>query len=67
MVMTVFLPVITDILQGPGLGHSGPGGLKCAASGAGQFIDSIAVYSFALKPEEHQPHPVTSPELIMHN
>jgi hypothetical protein len=35
--------------------HSGPGGLKCATSGAGQFNDSIAVYSFALKPEEHQP------------
>ena len=35
--------------------HSGPGGLKCATSGAGGYNDSIAVYSFALKPEEHQP------------
>ena len=34
--------------------HSGAGGLSCAA-GAGQFSDGIAVYSFALKPEEHQP------------
>jgi len=41
--------------------HSGAGGLNSAApdSGAigmtGEFNDSIGVYSFALKPEEHQP------------
>jgi hypothetical protein len=37
--------------------HSGPGGLGAStmASGQGQQNDSIAVYSFALKPEEHQP------------
>jgi len=44
--------------------HSGPGGLNTqlyAANGSGSasqvnnFDDSIAVYSFALKPEEHQP------------
>jgi len=34
--------------------HSGPGGLGITG-GVGQFNDSIAVYSFALKPEEHQP------------
>ena len=34
--------------------HSGPGGLS-VVTGAGQFNDTIAVYSFALKPEEHQP------------
>ena len=34
--------------------HSGPGGLS-AAGGANDLDDSIAVYSFALKPEEHQP------------
>jgi len=34
--------------------HSGAGGLT-AAAGAGTWADSIAVYSFALKPEEHQP------------
>jgi len=34
--------------------HSGAGGLL-ATAGAGKFVDSIAVYSFALKPEEHQP------------
>ena len=35
---------------------SGPGGLDSDAAGAaGKFNDSIAVYSFALKPEEHQP------------
>jgi len=36
--------------------HSGAGGLNCA-NGAeqGKFNDSIGVYSFALKPEEHQP------------
>jgi hypothetical protein len=35
--------------------HSGPGGLNPNGKGAGAFNDSIAVYSFALKPEEHQP------------
>jgi hypothetical protein len=37
--------------------HSGPGGLGAStmATGQGQQNDSIAVYSFALKPEEHQP------------
>ena len=37
--------------------HSGPGGLNSDASPGttGSFADSIAVYSFALKPEEHQP------------
>ena len=37
--------------------HSGAGGLDSQAgnNGAGRFNDSIAVYSFALKPEEHQP------------
>jgi hypothetical protein len=45
--------------------HSGSGGLDsmsqgattntAANTGAGLFNDSIAVYSFALKPEEHQP------------
>jgi hypothetical protein len=44
--------------------HSGPGGLRCIAGGSdanvnaslsNTFNDSIAVYSFALKPEEHQP------------
>ena len=37
--------------------HSGAGGLDSQAgnNGAGLFNDSIAVYSFALKPEEHQP------------
>ena len=36
--------------------HSGPGGLdSSSASTAGGFNDSIGVYSFALKPEEHQP------------
>jgi hypothetical protein len=35
--------------------HSGAGGLTAAAAGAGGFNDSIGVYSFALKPEEHQP------------
>ena len=37
--------------------HTGAGGLDSqgAAVGAGNFNDSIAVYSFALKPEEHQP------------
>jgi hypothetical protein len=36
--------------------HSGPGGLKPADGKAGgRFSDGIGVYSFALKPEEHQP------------
>ena len=41
--------------------HSGAGGVDASADGAanvpaqGKFDDSIAVYSFALKPEEHQP------------
>ena len=36
---------------------SGAGGLDSQGTdgGAGKFNDSIAVYSFALKPEEHQP------------
>ena len=34
--------------------HSGAGGLHCA-EGDGKCNDSIGVYSFALKPEEHQP------------
>ena len=37
--------------------HTGSGGLDSqgTAKGTGNFNDSIAVYSFALKPEEHQP------------
>ena len=40
--------------------HSGAGGLTSVTSGGdlgldGAFDDSIGVYSFALKPEEHQP------------
>ena len=38
--------------------HSGAGGLTSATSdvgGHGKYTDGIAVYSFALKPEEHQP------------
>ena len=38
--------------------HSGPGGLDqthTAGGGVGKGADTIAVYSFALKPEEHQP------------
>ena len=36
--------------------HSGPGGLTAqAGQHQGKFSDGIAVYSFALKPEEHQP------------
>ena len=35
--------------------HSGAGGVISRTAGAGGFNDSIAVYSFALKPEEHQP------------
>jgi len=34
--------------------HTGPGGID-AVNGPGKFNDSIGVYSFALKPEEHQP------------
>ena len=38
--------------------HTGPGGIDAAASTPGtpgSGADTIAVYSFALKPEEHQP------------
>jgi hypothetical protein len=36
--------------------HTGPGGIAAAtATAEGKFNDTIAVYSFALKPEEHQP------------
>jgi len=37
--------------------HTGPGGLNASGQGndLGNIDDSIAVYSFALKPEEHQP------------
>ena len=36
--------------------HTGCGGLVATGGGAtGCNVDSIAVYSFALKPEEHQP------------
>jgi len=36
--------------------HSGAGGLDSDSSAStGRFNDSIGVYSFALKPEEHQP------------
>ena len=36
--------------------HSGPGGITAGSTALpGQFSDGIAVYSFALKPEEHQP------------
>jgi hypothetical protein len=36
--------------------HSGTGGLDSDTSGGtGKFNDAIGVYSFALKPEEHQP------------
>jgi hypothetical protein len=37
--------------------HTGPGGLNCetGSQAYGAHNDSIAVYSFALKPEEHQP------------
>jgi hypothetical protein len=36
--------------------HTGPGGIDSdTAAVAGQLLDRIAVYSFALKPEEHQP------------
>ncbi len=35
--------------------HTGSGGLKGTANAEGAFNDGIGVYSFALKPEEHQP------------
>jgi len=35
--------------------HSGAGGLAAGDEADGQFNDGIGVYSFALKPEEHQP------------
>jgi len=35
--------------------HTGCGGLVASDAGAGKSLGSIAVYSFALKPEEHQP------------
>ena len=37
--------------------HTGPGGLESSSSTAagGRLNDAIGVYSFALKPEEHQP------------
>ena len=35
--------------------HSGAGGLTAADKTTGNFSDGIGVYSFALKPEEHQP------------
>jgi hypothetical protein len=35
--------------------HSGAGGLSNTTAGVGKGNNSIAVYSFALKPEEHQP------------
>ena len=37
--------------------HTGPGGINSTgtAGGTGNLNDTIAVYSFALKPEEHQP------------
>ena len=35
--------------------HTGHGGLTAAANGDGAGSDGIGVYSFALKPEEHQP------------
>ena len=37
--------------------HTGPGGLDTTgtANAVGQGTNTIAVYSFALKPEEHQP------------
>jgi len=35
--------------------HTGPGGLAAAGESDGAFSDGIGVYSFALKPEEHQP------------
>jgi hypothetical protein len=41
----------TQVLQH----HSGPGGLLATTSGVGSTNDAVCVYSFALKPEEHQP------------
>ena len=41
----------TQVLQH----HSGPGGLDATVSGVGSTNDAVCVYSFALKPEEHQP------------
>ena len=35
--------------------HSGAGGLTAGSEADGAFSDGIGVYSFALKPEEHQP------------
>jgi len=35
--------------------HTGPGGLTAVADKAGNMCDGIGVYSFCLKPEEHQP------------
>ena len=35
--------------------HTGAGGLLAAPASDGAFTDGIGVYSFALKPEEHQP------------
>ena len=35
--------------------HTGAGGLTAATESDGAFSDGIGVYSFALKPEEHQP------------
>ena len=35
--------------------HTGAGGLDFGSVGVGSDADTIAVYSFALKPEEHQP------------
>ena len=35
--------------------HTGAGGLTSASAADGLFSDGIGVYSFALKPEEHQP------------
>ena len=35
--------------------HTGPGSMSSTATGVGKSADQIAVYSFALKPEEHQP------------
>jgi len=41
----------TQVLQH----HTGYGGLASASAATGASNDSICVYSFALKPEEHQP------------
>ena len=35
--------------------HSGAGGLVAGTAADGAFNDAVGVYSFALKPEEHQP------------